>query len=52
MSHQTLDEEAVFKIACGIESKEVRRDYLEQACGENDVLLDRVVEFGAKNGDG
>ena len=43
MRIQPLDEEAVFKVACGIESPEVRQDYLKQACGEDAVLFDRVA---------
>ena len=31
MSSQPLDEEAIFKVACGIESAEVRHDYLRRS---------------------
>ena len=43
MRVQPLDEEAIFKVACGIESPEVRQDYLKQACGEDAALFDRVA---------
>jgi len=43
MTNLPLDEEAIFNIACGIQSTEVRRDYLKQACGENAPLFDRVA---------
>jgi len=43
MTQSTPDEAAIFKIASGIDSKELRNDYLEQACGTDNVLRDRVV---------
>ncbi len=38
----TLDEKAIFKVACSIESAEARNDYLNQVCGNHPELLERI----------
>ena len=45
MSQFQLDEEAIFDLARKIESHEARADYLDQACGTDKVLKDRVAEL-------
>ena len=40
---QQLDEKAIFKVACRIESTDARRDYLDQVCGDRPLLFDRVA---------
>ena len=42
MVSQTIDEKAVFNVACGIESAELRAAYLRQVCGDDQELLERV----------
>ena len=37
-----LDEEAIFHLARKLDSPEVRESYLEQACGDNELLRVRV----------
>ena len=39
------DEKAVFKVAIGIETPELRRDYLDQICGDNPALRQRVLNL-------
>ena len=43
MSAKPLDEKAIFRVACSIDSVEARDEYLSHACGDNRVLLDRVA---------
>ncbi len=43
MVAKPLDEEAIFKVAAGIPSEEVCSDYLQQVCGGDDALLNRVL---------
>jgi len=43
MIDETLDAKAIFKVACLIDSKEARNVYLDQVCGANGGLHDRVV---------
>jgi serine/threonine protein kinase len=42
MAAKPLDDEAIFKIACRISSADVRADYLRQACGDDQLLGNRV----------
>jgi WD40 repeat protein/serine/threonine protein kinase len=42
MASKPVNEEAIFKVACQLGSLEARADYLEQVCGGDDALLDRV----------
>jgi len=42
MSGAKLSEEAIFDVAIRIESPEVRADYLQQVCGDDSALRDRV----------
>jgi len=42
MAAEPLDDEAIFKIAFRISSEDVRADYLQQACGDDQRLRDRV----------
>ena len=42
MGAQPIDEKAIFKVACCIESTEARDDYLNQVCGDNREILSRV----------
>ena len=42
MCAQPIDEKAIFKVACCIESTEARDDYLNQVCGDNRDILSRV----------
>ena len=37
------DEKAIFKVACRIERGEARVDYLNQVCGDDQELLNRVA---------
>ncbi len=43
MQAQPVDEKAIFRVACCIESAEARRDYLRQVCGDNPEIHDRVA---------
>ena len=43
MANKPLDEEAIFKVACKIESPQGRADYLNQVCGDDQALFDRVA---------
>ena len=43
MSSGQLDEKAIFDVARKIETEEARLQYLKQVCGDDHVLLDRVV---------
>jgi serine/threonine protein kinase/WD40 repeat protein len=43
MSVNSLNEEAIFRIAAEISSKEARSEYLDQACGDHEALLNRVL---------
>ena len=43
MTAKPVDEEAIFRIAAEIPSKETRSEYLQQVCGRDDALLDRVM---------
>ena len=43
MRAQPVDEKAIFKVACCIESAEAREDYLRQVCGDNPEIHDRVA---------
>ena len=43
MSEQPLDEEAIFKVACQIETPAARVEYLNQACGDNAAVLERIA---------
>ncbi len=45
MSQFQVDEEAIFDLARKIDSEEARADYLDQACGPNRELKDRVAEL-------
>ena len=45
MDDKTLDDEAVFNIACRISSAELRADYLDQICHGNKPLKDRVLRL-------
>jgi serine/threonine protein kinase/tetratricopeptide (TPR) repeat protein len=42
MSIKPFDEEAVFKVARKIQSAEARAEYLEQVCGDDRAMLDRI----------
>src|SRR6516164_2008866 len=42
MAGKPLDEEAIFKVACQIESPQARADYIKQVCGDDRALFDRV----------
>ena len=42
MSPNPLDEESIFELARMIESPKARSAYVEQACGENTALMERV----------
>ncbi len=42
MANQQLDEKSIFKVACRIESTEARNDYLQQVCGHDPELFQRV----------
>ena len=43
MSSKPLDDEAIFRVACSIESPEARIEYLQQVCGDNRLLFERVA---------
>lgn len=43
MSERSVDEKAIFRIACSIDSTEARNEYLHQACDGNSSLYQRVV---------
>jgi serine/threonine protein kinase len=43
MVAKLLDEEAIFKVAADISSEDTRSDYLQQVCGDDDALLNRVL---------
>ena len=43
MATQPLDEEAIFKVAAEIPSEEARHDYLQQVCGGDESLRDRLL---------
>jgi WD40 repeat protein/serine/threonine protein kinase len=43
MDVQTLDEEAIFKIAAGIPAQTTRSEYLHQACGGDEALFHRML---------
>jgi serine/threonine protein kinase/Flp pilus assembly protein TadD len=43
MGAKTLDEKAIFEVACSIESTEARKDYLGKVCCDNQMLYDRVA---------
>jgi serine/threonine protein kinase/Tfp pilus assembly protein PilF len=45
MAVQKLDEEAIFNVARKIESPEARKNYLDQACGEDAALRARVQDL-------
>ncbi|MBM4125282.1 MAG: serine/threonine protein kinase, partial [Nitrospira sp.] len=42
MGDQSLDEKAIFQVACGLDSLPARRDYLQEVCGHQPDLLRRV----------
>ena len=42
MAGKTLDEEAIFKVACRISATDARSEYLQQVCGDNETLLSRL----------
>ena len=42
MGGETINEKAVFNVACGIESPELRRNYLNQICGDKPQMLERI----------
>ena len=42
MASQTIDEKAIFNVACGIASAELRHEYLQQVCGNNPQIMQRV----------
>jgi serine/threonine protein kinase len=42
MGGETISEKAIFNVACGIESPEVRRDYLNQVCEDKPQMLERI----------
>jgi serine/threonine protein kinase len=43
MQHNLIDKEAIFKVACKIESPKARDAYLKQICDDDHALLERVV---------
>ncbi len=43
MSYQIDEEEAIFKAACQISPPDDRAEYLNRACGDNPVLLERIA---------
>jgi serine/threonine protein kinase/Flp pilus assembly protein TadD len=43
MATKPLDEEAIFKVACQIDSPQARANYLKQVCGDDQALFDRVA---------
>ena len=43
MASNQLDEKAIFNAARRIDSLQARADYLQQACGTNGTLCDRVT---------
>ncbi len=43
MRAQQIDEKAIFKVACCIESIEARNDYLNQVCGDDQKVRSRVA---------
>ena len=45
MGKQELDEKAIFKVACSIESAEARDDYLQHVCGDKPELQIRVARL-------
>ena len=45
MCAKPLDEEAIFKVAADIPSEDVCRDYLQQVCGGDDALRNRVLRL-------
>ena len=45
MRSEPIDEKAVYNIARRIASLEARCDYLEQVCGDNPEVMQRVVEL-------
>lgn len=45
MSQFKLDEEDIFDFACQIECHDMRLKYLEQACGTDKILRDRLAEM-------
>ena len=45
MSHFPLNEEAIFDFARQIESPDLQAKYLDQACGSDRELKDRVAEL-------
>src|SRR5688572_7201300 len=42
MTDPSCDEEAIFKVACQIQSPEARALYLKQVCGQDAVSFDRI----------
>ena len=42
MSAKPLNEKAIFKVACSIESVDSRNEYLNQVCGGDQLLLERI----------
>ena len=42
MAAKTIDEEAIFKVACRISAADARREYLQQVCGQDAALLERL----------
>lgn len=42
MSDKPFDEEAIFKVACQIQSPQARSAYLNQVCGDNLAALERI----------
>ena len=45
MNPNTLDEEAIFKVACRITAAEARDEYLQQICGDDRALLVRMAKL-------
>ena len=45
MTPHTIDEEAIFKVACRIADTDARAAYLEQVCGDDESLKRRVEDL-------
>lgn len=45
MSKQRLDEETIFEFARKISSPDLRAEYVDQACGTDNKLKDRVAHL-------
>ena len=45
MNQYEHDEEAIFDLARRIESPDLRAEYVDQACGTNNELKNRIAEL-------